>query len=146
VQVSNRILGLAAQLLLSLGLGFIVLGLYLLWQTQIFDSNAVRVTGTVVSYREVSDGDQQRFRPRVRFTAPNGDITTFDGQMSTTTKRFAVGAPVPVVYSNAEPMKARIDSFTDNWLAICIAGIVGFVAAVAGFLIKRSVRREAAKA
>jgi hypothetical protein len=146
VRVANRILGLAAQLLLSLGLGFIVLGLYLLWQTQIFDSNAVRVTGTVVSYREVSDGDQQRYRPRVRFTAPNGDITTFDGQMSTTTKRFEVGAPVPVVYSNAEPMKARIDSFTDNWLGICIAGIVGLVAAVAGMLIKRSVRREAAKA
>jgi type IV secretory pathway VirB6-like protein len=43
-------------------------------------------------------------------------------------------------------MKARIDSFTDNWLGICISVIVGLVAAVAGFLIRRSVRREAAKA
>lgn len=146
MQIAFRILGLAARLLLALGMGCILLGLYLLWQTQIFDSNAVRVTGTVVSYREVSDGDQQRFRPRVRFTAPNGDIMTFDGQVSTATKRFAVGAPVPVVYSSADPMKARIDSFADNWLGICIAGILGLVALVAGVLIRRSMRREAAKA
>jgi uncharacterized protein (DUF58 family) len=146
MQLAFRILGLSARLLTALGVVCILLGLYLLWQTQIFDSATAHTTGAVVSYREVSDGKDTRFRPRVRFSTASGDIVTFDGQMSTTTKRLAEGSPVPVVYPVKEPMRARIDSFTDNWLGACIAGVLGALTLFGAFFIRRSAKREAAKA
>jgi hypothetical protein len=98
-----RILELAARLLMALGVGCLLLAGYLGYQTLNFSGDALTATGEVVSYREVPDGDSTRYIPRIRFVTASGDIITVDGQMAGTSRRFAVGEKVPMVYDPREP-------------------------------------------
>jgi len=123
----------------------LLLGAYLATKTQDFNQNALQATGTVVRYLETRAGDEIIYRPMVRFTTPSGDIVTFAGQLSSGSKRFEIGAEVPVVYPFGMPQQGRISTFTDNWLGATIAGVVGLIALIAGIFIRRAVRREIAR-
>ena len=140
MNLSYRIMGLAARLLLALGVICLLLGAYLLSQSSLF-ANTLEATGTFAGYREIRDGDELRYRPRVRFETAGGDIVTFEGQLATTTRRFATGERIPVVYPRTDPQKARIALFTDNWLAPIAAGVIGLLALVAGVFVRRAVQR-----
>jgi hypothetical protein len=138
MQLALRIVGLAARLLLALGLICLLLGGYLAWQTLSFASTAQSATGRVVSYHEIAEDGQKRFRPRVRFKTPDGSIHTITGQLAYTARRYPVGTALPVVYQAALPGEARIATFTDNWLGVAIAGAVGLVSLLAGLFVRRS--------
>ena len=142
MRLAFSILDLTARLLLALGVGCLLLGIYLAWQTISFANDAARTTGEVVSYHEIRDGNETRFRPRVRFRTETGDIVTISGQTPATSRRFELGTQVPVVYKLAKPTEARLATFTDSWLGACIAAVIGLVGAGGGFLVRRSVRRE----
>jgi len=145
VRLAFGILDLAARLLFALGLGCLLLGGWLAWQTLGFARDAARATGEVVSYHEIRDGDQVRYSPRVRFTTATGEIVTVDGQMATTSRRFAIGAQLPVSYKVSQPTTARVATFTDNWLGVCVAVLVGAVGIAGGLLVRRQVKRELKK-
>jgi hypothetical protein len=145
MRLAFRILDLAARLLMALGVGCLLLGAYLSWMTLSFARDAARSTGEVVSYFENRDGDDVRYRPKVRFRTATGEIVTTSGQLSATSKRFDIGAQVPVLYRVTKPTEARIALFTDNWLGACVAAIIGVVGLCGGLLVRRSVRRELGK-
>lgn len=145
MRLALGILDLAARLLLALGVGCLLLGAYLSWTTLGFARDAVRTTGEVVSYFENREDGAVKFRPRVRFRTATGEIVTTSGQLAASSKRFEIGAQVPVVYRPAKPTEARIATFTDNWLGPCIAAIVGLAGMAGGFLVRRAVRREFAR-
>jgi hypothetical protein len=145
MNITFRVMGIAARLLLALGAVCLLLGAYLANRTLDFNQNAQRATGTVVRYLESRDGGNTIYRPMVRFTTPGGDIVTFAGQLSAGTKRFAIGAQVPVVYPFGMPQQGRISTFTDNWLGATLAGAIGLLALVAGVFVRRAVRREQAR-
>jgi hypothetical protein len=138
MDLSYRIMGLAARLLLALGVVCLLLGAYLLSQSMSF-GDTLRATGTVAGHREVRDGDEIRYRPRVRFTTPDGDIVTFEGQLASSSQRFAVGDQVPVIYPRADPQKGRVALFADNWLGPIAALVVGLLALVGGIFVRRHV-------
>jgi hypothetical protein len=146
LQLAFRILGLAGRLLFMLGAVCLLLGVYLTWQSLQLRQGAVQATGRVVSYHEIRDGDELRYRPRVRFNTPSGDIVTIEGQLTSSSKRFALGAEVPVVYPREAPTKGRLDTYVDNWLGVTIASAIGLLCLVAGVFIRRAVRHEAARA
>jgi len=145
MRLAFGILDLAARLLFALGVGCLLLGAWLSWQTLSFERDTARAVGEVVSYHEIRDGDSVRFGPRVRFRTATGEIVTVGGQLATTTQRYAIGAQLPVVYKLAEPTTARVATFTDNWLGACIAALVGAVGIAGGLLVRRQVRRELKK-
>ena len=91
---------------------------------------------------ETRDGDELRYRPRVRFRTATGEIVTTSGQLAAAAKRFEVGTQVPVVYRPAKPTEARIALFTDNWLGASLAALIGVVGLAGGLLVRRSLRRE----
>ena len=142
MQLAFRIMGIAGRLLLALGAACLLLGAYLANQTLNFSANAVQATGQVVRYLESRDGDTIVYRPMVRFTTPSGDIVTIAGQLSSGSKRFELGAEVPLVYPFGMPTQARLSTFTDNWLGATIAAVIGVVALIAGTFIRRAVKRE----
>jgi hypothetical protein len=145
MRLAYSILDLAARLLLALGVGCMLLGVYLSWLTLDFARDAARATGEVVGYHETRDGDDTRYRPRVRFTTVTGEIVTIGGQLAAGSKRFAVGDKVPVVYKVSKPTEARVARFTDNWLGPCIAAVIGLAGLAGGYLVRRSVRQELQK-
>jgi hypothetical protein len=140
-----RILDLAARLLLALGVGCLLLAGFLAWRSLAFTKDTGQATGEVVSYHEVRDGDATRYRPRIRFKTATGEIISINGQLSWSSKRFEIGAQVPMVYKVVDPMQARVELFVDNWLGPCIATVIGLVGFAGGLLVRRSVRRELAK-
>jgi hypothetical protein len=146
MQLSFRILDLAARLLMALGVGCLLLAGYLSWKTLSFAQDTARATGEVVSYIRSSDGDAVKYRPYVRFRTEDGSIITVSGQLSTSSERFAIGTQVPVIYKLAKPTEARIALFIDNWLGACVALLVGAVGFAGGLLVRRQVRRELASA
>jgi hypothetical protein len=145
MNLSYRIMGVAARLTLALGAVCLLLGAYLATQTMNFTQNAQKTTGTVVRYYENQEEGRAAYRPVIRFTTTNGDIISTTEQLPSSTKRFAIGARVPVQYPFGQPMKARIATFTDFWLGATIAGVVGLLALVAGVFIRRAVRAELAR-
>lgn len=140
MDLSLRIMGLAARLLLALGVVCLLLGAYLLSQSLSL-GDTLHATGTVTGYREIRDGGELRYRPRVRFNTEDGDIVTIEGQLATTTQRFPVGEQVPVLYPRQEPQKARVALFADNWLGPIAALVVGLLALIGGILVRRNVQR-----
>jgi len=143
MRLAFRILDLAARLLFALGVGCLLLAAYLAWMTLSFAG--VHASGEVVSYFESRDGDKIRYRPRIRFRTATGEIVTTSGQLSATTRRFEIGAQVPVVYRPERPTEARVSLFVDNWLGASIATGIGLVGLAGGYLVRRSIRRELAK-
>jgi hypothetical protein len=140
-----RILDLAARLLLALGVGCLLLAGYLSWRTLSFSAGTGRATGEVVSYREIPDGKDTRYRPRIRFKTVTGEIVTVEGQFFTGTRRFAIGEKIPMLYRPEKPNEARVALFVDNWIGACIATLVGLAGLAGGFLVRRSIRRELIK-
>ena len=145
MQLAFRILDLAARLLLALGVGCLLLAVYLSWLTLSFSRDGARATGEVVSYREIPDGTATRYAPRVRYKTASGEIVTIDGRFATASKRFSIGDTVPLTYKVAKPTEARIALFTDNWLGPCIATVIGLLGLAGGFLVRKQTRREIAK-
>lgn len=140
MQLASTIVSLSGRLLLALGLVCLLLGGYLGWQTLSFSAGAVGTTGEVVSYHEVKDGGDVKFRPRVRFKSYTGDIITFTGQLAYTSRRYAVGAQLPVMYREDKPMEARIAVFLDNWLGAAISIAVGALCFIGGIFVRRATR------
>ena len=130
---------------MALGVGCLILAVFLVYRTGTFSGQSLSAIGEVVSYREIPDGDATRYIPRIRFVTENGEIITVSGQMAGMSKRFAIGEKVPVAYDPRQPMHARVSLFMDNWLGPLIATIVGAVGLAGGFLVRRAVRRELAK-
>ena len=130
---------------MALGVGCLLLAAYLSWLTLSFSKDAARTTGTVVSYREIPDGNTTRYAPRVRYKTADGQIITIDGQFASTSKRFTVGDSVPLAYKVAKPTEARIALFTDNWLGPSIAVVIGLLGFAGGLLVRKQTRREIAK-
>jgi len=111
VQLAFRIMGIAARLLLALGAVCLLLGAYLATQTMNFTNGAQATTGTVVRYYENQEGGRTSYRPVFRFTTASGDIITTTEALPSSSKRFEVGAQVPVQYPFEQPTKARIATF-----------------------------------
>jgi hypothetical protein len=145
MRLAFSILDLSARLLLALGVGCLLLGAYLSWNTLSFARDAQKASGEVVGYFENRDGDTVKYRPRIKFRTATGDIVTVSGQLSASSQRFAIGSQVPMVYQPAKPLEARVGLFVDNWLGACVAAVVGLVGMTGGFLVRRSVRRDLAK-
>ena len=146
MHLAYRIIGITAWALGSLGLVCLLLGGYLASQTHAFARDAAHATATVKGYREIPDGDDTRYYPALRFKTATGEIVKVHGQLAPTTKRFAIGAEVPVVYRVGNPMEARIDLFTDNWLGATIALVLAAASFFAAWLLARSARRARAAA
>ncbi len=146
MQLAFHVLRITAWMLAALGLVCLLLGGYLASRTLAFTQDARETIGTVTGYREIRDGEDTRFRPRVRFVTPTREIIEFDAQLSAGAQRFAIGTRVPVVYRANAPLEARINLFTDNWLGASVAAAVALASLAAAWLLGRSARREIARA
>lgn len=64
-------------------------------------------------------------RPMVEFSTPTGEPVRFTGRVCSKPPAYAVGDAVTVRYDPAEPGKAGLDGFRENWFASLVLGFIG---------------------
>lgn len=108
----------------------------LVLHTGSFLAGSVSTTGTVIELigREdcSTDDDRRRtcrtvYAPTVRFTTSDGRQVDYRSRTATGPSLYREGQQVEVRYRPDDPTDARIDAFTDLWLAPLIVGGVGVI-------------------
>jgi hypothetical protein len=141
MNLAHAILRIAGFALLGLAAASLGLALWLGQGTLAFTAGVERATGRVVDHRSAPrQGGGVVYTPIVAFTTADGRQQVFAGQLSAGAPRFGSGTAVPVVYPAADPGRARIDLFVDNWLGPLAALVVGVTTLVAGLLLGRRAR------
>jgi hypothetical protein len=122
---------LIALLLLVVGLPFVCLGLYEVFEVQQMLSDFARVQGTVVdnTYITTNDGGAESgaYYPVAEFTPLDGSPVRFTDGIGSLPPDYAVGAQVPVLYDPADVRSARIHSWKRLWFAPTLFIAIGLL-------------------
>ena len=136
-----------------------LIGIFALWSAADLYTGGVRAEGVVLENREsrrteseivrLGDGrevdrtvERVSFAPVVRFTTREGGREIEFHGRGGSDRAFAPGERVTVIYDPANPIRARIVSFSDIWLPSAAAFAVALVFGGAVWLSRR-VRRRA---
>lgn len=130
-----------------LGLGLLIVSLFVFLNTRSFVNSSARATGTVVAHAQSrsSDGDLT-YAPVISFRTNDGQTVEFKSRNSSTRPAHAVGETVEVLYNPRNPQEAEINSFSSLWLATIILSGLGagfFVVGTIVFLAFRGSGKEA---
>ena len=118
---------------LLVGLGMLSGGFFL-WQSQAdFAAHALSAEGEVTDlvYRSSSKGGGT-YIPAVKFTTADGKLVHMTGSTGSGSPSYARGDHVRILYDAANPERARIDSFMENWFAALLLGGMGLVFSLVG--------------
>lgn len=129
----------------SIGLAMLIATFFLYQNTQAFLSTAVTTSGTVIELiSSRSNNNSITYAPVVRFSTSNGDVTEFVSSGSNP-PAYSRNDTVEVLYQEATPQNAKINSISDLWGAGLIVGIIGLVFFSIGFSIIMAGRLKAKK-
>jgi hypothetical protein len=145
MRLATSVIGVAGYALAGLAAISLLLGIFLARNSLAFAADTRDTTGRVMGYSETPSNAGVRYTPLIEFTDAAGTRREFHGQMNTSTRRFAIGAIVPVRYLLHDPSEARVTLFVDNWLGAVVAFVLGTVAGAGAFLLVRSTKRELAQ-
>jgi len=81
-------------------------------------AHGLRTTGTVLN----ADGG-----PLFEYTTNEGRTRQLQSHVASNPPKYAIGDKVPLIYDPAKPSRAKIDSFSDQWLATGLFGGFGLV-------------------
>jgi hypothetical protein len=115
-----------------LGIGLILVALYLLQITRTFLAEASRANGTVIELVRSRSSDSNTYAPVVRFVTEAGESIEFTSDTSSNPPSYSEGESVEVLYRTAAPRAARINGFFSLWLGPIIAGGLGTVFGLIG--------------
>ncbi len=73
--------------------------------------------------------------PTVSFTTLDGTLGEYQSSTCSTPPAFAIGERVAVYYHPQDPERARIDSFTENWIGSLIVGGIGLIFLLIGLVL-----------
>lgn len=139
-----KILWLFGAVFLVVGLGLLTGGFFLWHSHADFVARATRADGVVTdqAYRTSSKGGGT-YAPVVEFTTDDGSVVRMTGSTGSSSPSYARGEHVRVLYDRANPERAQIDSFMENWIGPMILGGIGLVfSLVGGGLVGSLVRQR----
>ena len=130
-------IGLVFTLVFGLvGLGMLIGAFFAISSTLSFRSSSKTGEGVVVELAESRDDKgSTMYKPVVEWTSPDGKKHGFTGSVASSPPSYSRGEKVNVRFDPANPERARIDSFMENWFVALILGLMGsiFTAIGAGF-------------
>lgn len=128
-----KILWLIGSVFLIVGLGMFT-GSFFLWNSHAqFAAHALSADGEVtdLAYSSSSKGGGT-YRPVVQFTTTDGKLVHMTSSTGSSPPSYARGDHVRVLYDRANPERAQIDSFMENWFGPLILGGMGLVFSLVG--------------
>jgi hypothetical protein len=127
-----RVLSIIKYLFTALGLVFIAISIAILLNTRSFLAKAQSAPGTVVDLIQIRGDDGYTYKPRVRFTSPDGAEIEFVTSYSQSPAPYDVGESVEVLFTPGNPHDARIRGFGGLWALPSIFGFMGVIFAGIG--------------
>ncbi|MFV0480931.1 MAG: DUF3592 domain-containing protein [Campylobacteraceae bacterium] len=105
-----------------------------------FLDNGLRAVGTVEGYEtrtsKDSDGKSSTYyHPVVSFTDKSGEIVLFTSSLGTGSRSYAINEKIEVLYHEANPENATINSFLSLWFSTIILGIFSVIFLIISFFI-----------
>jgi len=128
-----KILWIIGGIFLVVGLGLLG-GAFFAWRSHAnFAAHALATDGVVVdlSYSSSSKGGGTYY-PVVDFHTADGREVHVTGSVGSNPASYARGDHVRVLYEQANPERARLDSFSEAWMASLIMGGLGSVFSLIG--------------
>ncbi len=130
-----------------IGLGMLVGAFFLFKGTQAFLVEAIVTEGRVVELVESRSSDSSTYAPVVEFKTFNGTTFEFLSSSGSNPPSYDVGEIIEVLYQEADPKSARINSFMSLWGGTTIlAGLgtvffsIGFIILLVGILNSRKIK------
>ena len=118
------------KLAILLGIGVVIFAGWLARQEHLWLQSARVVPGTVTELIRVTGSKgRSSYRPRIRYTTPDGTVHSFVRGYASSPAGLAVGEPLTVAYHDATPQDLRILTFGQFY------GFAVFMAALGVFLI-----------
>lgn len=100
-----------------------------------FIHSSSHADGVVVALRQVPGSTKKSLAPIFRFATQNGQSITASSDIYERPSAWQLGGRVRVLYQEAQPENARIDSFWQLWMPQFVLGIVGGAFSVIPVLI-----------
>jgi Protein of unknown function (DUF3592) len=103
-----------------------------LYKTQIDEAATfTKTTGIVIELREVKSNAEvgTTYKPILKYRDKNGNEYVYTSANSSDPPAYAVGEKVEMLYSEADPDEAFINSFWEKWtgtMALFLCGVVCF--------------------
>lgn len=115
------------------GVGMLTGGFFMWRSHATFVAHAAHADGVVtdLDYQRSSKGGGT-YHPRVDFTAANGTVVHYTSSSGSNPAPYSRGDHVVMLYDPANPERAQIDSFMENWFVTLFLGGMGLVFALVG--------------
>lgn len=103
----------------------------------LFVHSSLSAEGVIVGLRATrfTSSSKNSWSPIFRFTAKDGGTFTVTSDVAEGRSHWRLGASVPVLYEQAHPENAHINSFFQLWALQAILGTVGAAFSALPFLI-----------
>jgi hypothetical protein len=124
---SSALRRIGRPLLLIVGAGMSIVALALAIHTSLFLRNGARTQATVIALVPKTDPDEGNvdYYPQFSFQTPDGRSFSVASQTGSNPPGFREGQQVSVIYSPANPVDAKIDSFVQLWFLPLVFFFVG---------------------
>ena len=91
-----------------------------------FLGRAERTTGTVVDlYRSIHDEGGNSYCPVFQFTAGDGGVVSYRGNVCASPPRYKVGDRVALYYDQGNVKHVQIDNFWSKYVGVFVLGVIG---------------------
>lgn len=124
---------------------FLLVGVFLTYQTNDFMNNAVGTSGTVVAVETIYSNDGTSYKPTFSYVDQTGKQYQAETFISSSSYNFSRGTLVDIFYDTRDPSDIRIDSWFSIWGFGFIFMAIGIVPLVIGTFIGRAGRKKAPK-
>ena len=96
-------------------------------KTQDFLEVAITTKGYIIKLIEVNSSDPITYKHVFEFSTKNGESINITSSSSSNPPSYSVGEAVEVLYVEASPSEAKINSFFSLWAIPIILGVLGSV-------------------
>lgn len=96
-------------------------------KTQDFLDVAITTKGHIVRLIKVNSDDPVSYKHVFEFSTKNGETINITSSTSSNPPSYSVGEVVEVLYAEASPNEAKINSYFSIWAVTTILGVLGFI-------------------
>lgn len=125
-------------LVLLLGVGLFVLGLFSLKKSLKLTKNGISTMSKVVKVEQRSGTDEEGYKtnsyvPILEYTTEDNHKFTMTGESSKNNRTYKVGDSIKISYDPTNPQTASVHSFSSLWLTPGLILLVGALLMIGAF-------------